>query len=63
MSCSGCSNAVSKALSRLEGVVEAKTDLDSQSVEVTAADGLDYDTVHNAIAKTGKKITGGKVID
>lgn len=60
MSCSGCLNAVSKALGRVEGVTETKIDLPSQTVEVTAT--TDYNTVYNAIAKTGKTINEGKVI-
>lgn len=63
MSCSGCSNAVSKALGRLDGVQDVKTNLDTQSVDVTTADSLDYDAVHAAIAKTGKKVNGGLVIN
>lgn len=63
MSCSGCSNAVSRALGRVDGVLETKTDLDSQTVDVTTTDAVDYDTVYNAISKTGKKINGGAVVN
>lgn len=63
MSCSGCSNAVSRALGRVEGVLETKTDLDSQTVDVSTTDAVDYDTVYNAISKTGKKINGGAVVN
>lgn len=63
MSCSGCSNAVSRALGRLDGVLETKTNLDSQTVDVSTTDAVDYDTVYNAISKTGKKINGGSVVN
>lgn len=62
MSCSGCSNAVLKALGRLQGVTELKVSLESQTVDVTTEDSVDFDTVQSAIAKTGKKIVGGKTI-
>lgn len=62
MTCSGCSNAVLKALGRLEGVTDVKTSLDSQTVDVTTVGSVDYDTVYNTISKTGKKINDGKVI-
>lgn len=62
MTCSGCSNAVQKALGRLNGVTDTKVDLSSQVVNVTTAENVDYDTVYNAISKTGKKINEGKTI-
>lgn len=60
MSCSGCLNAVLKALGRVEGVSNTEIDLASQTVKVTTS--TDYDTVYNAISKTGMKINDGKVI-
>lgn len=63
MSCSGCSNAVSRALGKLDGVLETKTNLDSQTVDVSTTDAVDYDTVYNAISKTGKKINSGLVVN
>ncbi|KAF8004229.1 copper chaperone [Metschnikowia aff. pulcherrima] len=62
MSCSGCSNAVLKALGRLQGVTDTKIDLASQTVDVTTEDSLDYETVLGAISKTGKKVNDGKTI-
>lgn len=62
MSCSGCSGAVSRALGKLDGVIDTKTDLDTQTVNVKTEDSLDYDTVLNTISKTGKKVNGGRVI-
>lgn len=63
MSCSGCSNAVLKALGKVEGVTDTKIDLASQTVDVTTTDSLDYDTVLGAITKTGKKVNDGKTIN
>lgn len=60
MSCSGCLNAVSKALARVDGVTDTKIDLATQTVDVSAT--TDYDTVYNAIVKTGKKVNEGKVV-
>ncbi|ODV59436.1 copper metallochaperone ATX1 ASCRUDRAFT_77172 [Ascoidea rubescens DSM 1968] len=62
MACSGCSNAVSKAVSRLEGVQNVQTDLEKQLVEVKTGDDVSYDAVYNKISKTGKEILGGKVV-
>lgn len=62
MACSGCSNAVLKALGRLDGVTETKISLESQTVDVITSDTLDYDAVYNTIAKTGKKVIDGKTI-
>ncbi|KNE00138.2 hypothetical protein QG37_03087 [Candidozyma auris] len=62
MACSGCSNAVSKALGRLDGVTDTKISLESQTVDVITSDTLDYDAVYNTIAKTGKKVIDGKTI-
>lgn len=61
MTCSGCLNAVQKALGRVDGVSHSEVDLPSQTVTVTAS--TDYDTVYNAIAKTGKAVNDGKVIN
>lgn len=62
MSCSGCSNAVSKALGRLDGVQDTKISLETQTVDVTTAQNVDYDTVLSTISKTGKKVHSGKVV-
>lgn len=62
MSCSGCSGAVNRVLNKLEGVSAVDISLESQTVDVTTIDALDYDTVYNTIAKTGKKINDGKII-
>ncbi|KAL7662679.1 HMA domain-containing protein [[Candida] zeylanoides] len=62
MSCSGCSGAVSRVLNKLDGVKNVDISLEAQSVDVTTAPALDYDTVYNTIAKTGKKVNGGKIV-
>ncbi|ODV80113.1 uncharacterized protein CANTADRAFT_50631 [Suhomyces tanzawaensis NRRL Y-17324] len=62
MTCSGCSNAVNRVLTRLDGVSNVDISLEKQTVDVTTGDSLDYDTVYNTIAKTGKKVNSGKTI-
>lgn len=61
MSCSGCSNAVSKAVNRLEDIDKVETDLKTQTVDVYTAK-VDYETVLEKIRKTGKEVLGGKVV-
>lgn len=61
MTCSGCSNAVNRVLQRLDGISDVDISLENQTVDVTS-NGVDFDTVFNTIAKTGKKINGGKVV-
>lgn len=51
-----------KALGRLDGVTDTKISLESQTVDVTTNESLDYDSVYNTIAKTGKKVVDGKTI-
>ncbi|KAK6459939.1 hypothetical protein DFJ63DRAFT_256120 [Scheffersomyces coipomensis] len=60
MSCSGCSGAVNRVLTKLDGVSKLDISLEKQSVDVVTD--LDYDTIYNTIAKTGKKINDGKII-
>ncbi|CAO3636480.1 unnamed protein product [Cunninghamella echinulata] len=54
MSCGGCSNAVNKALSRLEGIEKVDISLEDQTVLVNTD--LPLDTVLEAIKKTGKTV-------
>lgn len=61
MACSGCSNAVTKALNKIDGVDKVETNLEKQTVDVTA-NGIDYDTVLEKIKNTGKVVNGGRVI-
>lgn len=60
MSCSGCSNAVSRVLNKLDGDNKIDVSLEKQTVDITTD--KDYDTIYNTIAKTGKQINDGKVI-
>lgn len=62
MSCGGCLGAVERALGKLDGVTEVKTDLGTQLVDVTTTDQLSYDQVLEKISKTGKKVNGGKTL-
>lgn len=61
MTCSGCSGAVSRALSKLDGVDKVDTDLETQTVDVYTTN-VDYETVLAKIEKTGKEVSGGKTI-
>lgn len=59
MTCSGCSNAVNKALSRLEpDVSKIETSLEAQTVDVYTT--LPYETILEKIKKTGKEVKSGK---
>lgn len=60
MSCSGCSNAINRVLNKLDGGSKIDISLEKQAVDITTDQ--DYDTVYNTIAKTGKKINDGKVV-
>lgn len=62
MACSGCSNAVNRVLTKMDGVKNIDISLPAQSVDVTTEEGLSYDDVLQKIAKTGKKVNGGKVL-
>ncbi|KAK9330555.1 hypothetical protein V1520DRAFT_340085 [Lipomyces starkeyi] len=62
MSCSGCSGAVNRVLSKLEGVNDIKITLDDQKVVVKTNDNLSYDAVLNQIKKSGKEVRSGEVI-
>lgn len=54
MACSGCSNAVNRALSRLEGVEKIDISLEKQQVVVEST--LPREEVLAAIKKTGKTV-------
>ncbi|KAF8334272.1 copper chaperone taha [Cantharellus anzutake] len=60
MSCSGCSGAVTRALSKKEGIDTFNVSLDKQEVRVTS--GLPYDDVLDTIKKTGKEVLSGSVV-
>ncbi|PVU97238.1 hypothetical protein BB561_000674 [Smittium simulii] len=52
MSCGGCSGAVKRALAKIN-VENVDIDMDSKIVSVTTD--LPFDTIHQAIIKTGKQ--------
>ncbi|KAG2216775.1 hypothetical protein INT45_003789 [Circinella minor] len=54
MSCSGCSNAVNRALSRLEGIESIDISLEKQTVVVNT--NLPREKVLETIKKTGKTV-------
>ncbi|KAK4998465.1 Cytosolic copper metallochaperone [Elasticomyces elasticus] len=67
MTCGGCSGAVGRVLKKLDGIKSYDVSLDTQSVNIVAADSLDYQTILEKIKKTGKKVNkgeaNGKVMD
>ncbi|KAK9236947.1 hypothetical protein V1525DRAFT_405468 [Lipomyces kononenkoae] len=62
MSCSGCSNAVNRVLTKLDGVNDIKITLEDQKVVVKTKDNVSYDTVLNQIKKSGKEVRSGEVV-
>lgn len=62
MTCSGCSNAVTKAVNRLDDIDKVETSIPNQTVDVYT-NKVDYQTVLEKIKKTGKEVHGGKVIE
>ncbi|KZO95848.1 heavy metal transport/detoxification protein [Calocera viscosa TUFC12733] len=61
MHCSGCSGAVERALSKLDGVSSYETSLEKQEVIVKGT--AEYETVLEKIQKTGKQVLGGQTLD
>ncbi|CCD25730.1 copper metallochaperone ATX1 NDAI_0F04120 [Naumovozyma dairenensis CBS 421] len=61
MTCSGCSNAINRVLTKLEPEV-SKIDisLEDQTVDVTTS--LPYETILEKISKTGKEVKSWKVL-
>lgn len=60
MSCSGCSNAINRVLTKKEGVSKVDISLEKQTVDVVSS--LPYQTVYDTIAKTGKEIVSGTTL-
>ena len=59
MTCSGCSGAVNKVLTKLEpGVSKIDISLEKQLVDVYTT--LPYDFILEKIKKTGKEVKSGK---
>ncbi|CEP16479.1 hypothetical protein [Parasitella parasitica] len=56
MTCSGCSNAVIKAVNRIDGVKHVDANLETQEVVVDTEEKVGRDTVLEAIKKTGKVV-------
>ncbi|TFK76406.1 copper chaperone taha [Pluteus cervinus] len=64
MTCSGCSNAVTRVLNKAKDtgdVTEFNVDLSTQEVLVTGT--LPYDDVYEKIKKTGKEIRSGITVE
>ena len=53
MSCSGCSNAVERVLSRVDGVHAVEISLDAGEAEVTHEDGASHEGMVGAVARAG----------
>jgi len=60
MTCGGCSGAVNRVLGKLDGVKSYDVSLDTQYATVVTNPELDFKTVFEKIAKTGKKVTEGE---
>ncbi|EPQ31173.1 uncharacterized protein PFL1_01361 [Pseudozyma flocculosa PF-1] len=60
MTCSGCSGAVTRVLSKLDGVDEFDVSLEKQTVVVKGT--APYETVLEKIKKTGKEVKSGEVV-
>ncbi|TGO81963.1 hypothetical protein BPOR_0960g00010 [Botrytis porri] len=56
MSCGGCSGAVDRVLKKLDGVRAYEVDLAGQTATVIGKPELEFYTVLEKIANTGKKI-------
>lgn len=67
MSCSGCSGAVERVLTKMQkdGKVDKfEVSLEKQQADVyaSAKEGASYDTVLEKIKKTGKTVNSGTVV-
>ncbi|CAL3972037.1 hypothetical protein PZA11_005259 [Diplocarpon coronariae] len=60
MSCGGCSGAVTRVLTKLDGVKSFDVSLDTQTATVIAEPSLSYEQVLTTISKTGKKVNSGE---
>ncbi|KAL8867684.1 MAG: hypothetical protein Q9174_005501 [Haloplaca sp. 1 TL-2023] len=58
MTCSGCSGAIDRVLKRMEGI-NYTVSLESQTADVYAQEGVEYETVLEKIKKTGKTVNKG----
>ncbi|KAF9218401.1 copper chaperone [Gyrodon lividus] len=60
MTCGGCSGAVERALSKVEGITY-EVSLENQEVKVIT-ESVSYDTVLEKIKKTGKEVISGREV-
>ncbi|PBP24991.1 copper chaperone [Diplocarpon rosae] len=60
MSCGGCSGAITRVLTKLDGVKSFEVSLDTQTATIIAEPSLSYETVLTTISKTGKKVNSGE---
>jgi len=60
MTCSGCSGAVNRALSKAEGIKKYDVNLENQTVLVEGT--ATYDYIYEKIRKTGKEIISGETV-
>jgi len=60
MTCGGCSGAVTKALSKVEGITY---DVSLEKQEVIVRGPVDYDTILEKIKKTGKEVRSGETLE
>ena len=57
MSCTGCEQNVTNALTNLDGVNRVEADHDADTVEVVADDSVTDDDLHAAIEQAGYEVT------
>eukprot|EP01032_Pedospumella_encystans_P029799 gene29799-33639_t len=55
MTCGGCKGAVTRILTKIEGVTEVKADVDTKLVDVVCEDAVDGEVLHNALKNWGEK--------
>jgi copper chaperone CopZ len=58
MSCTGCEQNVTKALTNIEGVRRADASHETNEVELVVSDETDQDTLSNAICDAGYDLPG-----
>ncbi|KAF7630632.1 metal homeostasis factor ATX1 [Aspergillus flavus] len=61
MGCSGCSNAIQKALGPLSGLKSLDISLEQQTVSVVAEPSLSFNAVLAAIKGKGKDVHSGEI--
>ncbi|PWN21827.1 hypothetical protein BCV69DRAFT_257839 [Microstroma glucosiphilum] len=69
MTCSGCSSAITRVLTKTSGLQSFKVDLDSQTVDViplaggkVEEGGAGFEEVKEKIRKTGKEILEAEIV-